>query len=345
MLSNQSENQTTESSVCVDQASIDTQLEQQIAKGQITLLTLKQCFNKNKQFPAMGNNISQIMQVSNENGGSRKLADIILRDQSLTSKILSIVNSSSYNQFGGEINTISRAVIILGLDQIQSLSLSIMVFEKLNKGPMAETLKSYACQSFLSAFFAKKLVEEIKSINSEEAFLASMFHNLGKQITLYFLPEEYTEISNLKIENELDEDVTCIEVLGLNFTDIGQYIAIELKLPKNIILGIQAKPKIIKERPTETKDYLGQLSSLTNEILESAACGDNDVAEQKLNQIIKRYQVSFVFDYEKIINMLTVLSQILLNYCGVLGINSDENTFCKNFINFVDSQQETEQET
>jgi hypothetical protein len=158
------------------------------------------------------------------------------------------------------------------------------------------------------------------------------------------LPDKYTEISKLEIENEFDEDVACIEILGLNFTDIGQYIAIELKLPKNIILGIQSKPKIIKERPTEAKDWLGQISSPTNEILEAAACGDNDLAKQKLNQIIERYRVSFVLDYEKILKMLTVLSQILISYCGILGINPDENSFCKNFINFVNSQQETDQE-
>lgn len=115
--------------------------EQHLPEGQSTLLLLKQRFNENKQFPAMGNSISQIMQVTNGNSGTRKLADIILQDQSLTSKILSIVNSSSYNQFGEEINTISQAVVILGLNQIQSLSLSIMVFEKLNKDPMAEALK------------------------------------------------------------------------------------------------------------------------------------------------------------------------------------------------------------
>jgi eukaryotic-like serine/threonine-protein kinase len=333
MLSGQSKN-----------TAIESEYEQQIVKGQTTLLSLKQCFDKNKQFPAMGNSISQLMQVSNENGGTQKLADIILQDQSLTSKILSIVNSSSYNQFGGEINTISRAVVILGLDQIQSISLSIMVFEKLNKGPMAETLKSYACQSFLSAYFAKKLVEEIQSINSEEAFLVSMFHNLGKQTVLYFFPEKYTEISNLILEQELDEDNACIEILGLDFTDIGQYMAIELKLPKNIILGIQAKPKIIKKYSTETTNYLAQISSLTNEILESAACGDNNLADQKLEQIIIRYKIGFTLDHEKIIRMLTYLSQILLNYCGVLAINPDKNTFCKNLVNFVNSQQEIEEE-
>lgn len=342
MLSNLNKNQAAANTPNADQTLIEDPSEQHFEKGQTTILLLKKYFNKNKQFPAMGNNISQIMQVSNENGGNRKLTDIILRDQSLTSKILSIVNSSSYNQFGGEINTISRAVIILGLDQIQSLSLSIMVFEKLNKGPMAETLKSYACQSFLSAFFAKQLVDNVKSINSEEAFLASMFHNLGKQITLYFFPDKYTEILNLNIENEIELDAASLQVLGIDFTDIGQFMAIQLKLPQNIILGMQAKPKIIKQKPTEIKDYLGQLSSLTNEILETAACGDNEVAEQKLNQIIERYQISFALDYGKIIKMLTVLLQILVNYCGVLGINPKENSFCKNFIHFVTSQEERE---
>lgn len=328
-----------------DDAMTDDALEAQIAKGQMTLVNLKQCFEKNNQFPAMGNSISQIMQVSNENGGNRKLSDIILQDQSLTSKILSIVNSSYYNQFGGEINTISRAVIILGIDQIQSISLSIMVIEKLNKGPLAETLKSYACQSFLSAFFAKKLVEDIKAINTEEAFLSSMFHNLGRQAILYFLPENYTEIIETAAKKNIDDDSASIDILGLNFSEIGQYIALQLQLPKNIILGIQSKPKLITERPSNAQSYLIQVSSLTNEILETAACGDTALAEIRLNEIITRYELSFALDYQRVLNMLCVLQQILLNYCGVIGINTNTNTFCINFNAFVSSYLEKQQET
>lgn len=315
-----------------------------IEEGEATLMLLKQRFEKNKQFPAMGNSITKIMQVSNDVGGNKKLTDIILQDQSLTSKILSIVNSSMYNQFGSEIKTISRAVVILGIDQIQSTAISIMVFEKMNKGPMATLLKSYACQSFLSAYFAKKLVENIKSIDFEEAFLISMFHNLGKQVVLYFIPEKYNEILNFKTKNECDEEKACLEILGVNYTEIGQFIALELQLPKNIILGIQAKPKTIKQRPTKISDYLGQLASLTNEILESAACGDNEMAEKNLKDIIERYKASFILDYEKTLKMLEALSHTLLSYSSMLDINPDENPFCKNFIDFINSQIELGEE-
>lgn len=314
---------------------VPVSIDQQAAKEQATLMILKRSIDKNKEFPVMGNSITNIMKLTDGEGCAEKMAEIILRDQSLSSKILSIVNSSGYGQFGGEIKTISRAVVILGLNQVQSLSVSIMVFEKLNNGPMAETLKSNACQSYLSAIFAKNLTKQSKSINAEEAFLASMFHNLGKQITIYFLPDEYSEILNLVIEKGIDEDKASKRILGLNFASIGQYIASEWQLPENIIQGIQPKPHKITQRPTASNDYLAQLAALTNEIIEAAACGNNEKAEKELKRIINRYKISFSLSYEKLIQILQYLFNELINYCEVLGINQNKNTFCRNFISFL----------
>jgi len=308
---------------------------QQAATEQTTLLLLKRSINKNGAFPAMGNNISQIMKLTNGQGCAEKLADIILRDLSLSSKILSIVNSSSYGQFGGEINTISRAVVILGLNQIQSLSISFMVFEKLNNGPMVETLKSNTCQSYLSAIFAKKLAANIALIDSEEAFLASMFYNLGKQIVIYFLPDEYDEILKLVIDKGIGEDNASKRVLGINFATIGQFMANEWKLPKNVIYGIQAKPHKISRKPTETADYLAQISSFTNEIVQAASCGNNVQADKALAHVIKRYKATFSLSHEKIVKILDYLFNELIAFCDILGINKNQNTFCKNFIAFT----------
>lgn len=304
-------------------------------REQATMLLLKKSLEKNKDFPVMGNSIAHMMQVSEGQGCAEKLAEIILRDQSLTGKILSLVNSSSYGQFGGEIKTISRAVVILGLSQIKSMSISIMIFEKLNNGPMAETMKSNTCQSFLSAVFAKKLANNLSSIGTEEAFLASMFHNLGKQITIYFLPDEYNEILNLVIEKGIEEDKASKRILGTNFASIGRFIASEWQLPQNIIQGIQPRLHKITKKPVKSEDYLAQISSLTNEIVQAAACGNNEQAEKELKNIIKRYKVSFTLNYEKITQILDVLFKELINYCEALGINQNKNTFCKNFISFI----------
>jgi eukaryotic-like serine/threonine-protein kinase len=304
-------------------------------REQATMLLLKKSLEKNKDFPVMGKSIAHMMTVSEGQGCADRLAEIILRDQSLAGKILSLVNSSSYGQFGGEIKTISRAVVILGLSQIKSMSVSIMIFEKLNNGPMAETMKSNTCQSFLSAIFAKKLAGNSSSIDAEEAFLASMFHNLGKQITIYFLPDEYNEVLNLVIEKGIEEDKASKRVLGTSFASIGRFIATEWQLPQNIIQGIQPKPHKIRRKPANSEEYLAQISSLTNEIVKAAACGNNVQAEKELKHIINRYKVSFSLTYEKITQILEFLFKELIDYCEALGINQNQNTFCKNFISFA----------
>ncbi|MBL1142721.1 MAG: HDOD domain-containing protein [Proteobacteria bacterium] len=306
-----------------------------VVREQATMLLLKKSLDKNKDFPVMGNSIVHMMQVNEGQDCAEKLAEIILRDQSLSSKILGLVNSSNYGQFGGEIKTISRAVVILGLGQIKTMSMSIMIFEKLNNGPMAETMKSNTCQSFLSAVFAKKLAGNLSTVDAEEAFLASMFHNLGKQIIIYFLPDEYNEILNLVIEKGIEEDKASKRILGTNFACVGRFIASEWQLPQNIIQGIQPRPQAITQKPLKMEEYLAQISSLTNEIVQAAACGNNEQAERELKNIIKRYKISFSLNYEKIIHILEFLYKELVSYCEALGINQNKNTFCKNFISFI----------
>tara|TARA_R110000782_G_scaffold39043_5_gene91057 strand:+ start:4603 stop:5670 length:1068 start_codon:yes stop_codon:yes gene_type:complete len=314
---------------------VNTSTDDTAVRKHTTMMLLKRSLAKHKEFPAMGNSIAEIMQVVEGHGCAEELAEIILREQSLSSKVLSRVNSSGYGQFGGEIKTISRAVIILGLTQVQNMCISIMVFEKLNNGPMAEILKSNTCQSFLSAIFAKKLTKKSPSVNSEEAFLASMFHNLGKQITIYFLPDEYNNIMDLIIEKGIDEDEATRKILDVNFASIGQFIAIGWKLPKNIILGIQPKPLRIAQKPAKPEDFLAQISSLTNEIVQAAACGDHEQAKAELQHIINRYKVSFSLSYEKVTQILKILFDELISHCEALGIDPHKNTFCKNFISFT----------
>lgn len=319
----------------VDITNVPVIENKQNAREQATLLLLERCIEKNPDFPVMGNNVSRMMQLKNDQNSADELAEIILRDQSLSSKILGLVNSASYGQFGGEIKTISRAIVILGVSQIQSMSISILVFEKLTNGPMTELLKSNACQSFLSAIFARHLTKKSKSINSEEAFLASMFHNIGKQITIYYLPDEYNEILNLVIEKGIEEDKACKRLLGMTFTAIGQYIAMKWQLPENILVGIQGKPSKQTRKPANNKEYLTQLSALTNEIIESAALGNHVRSEKRLKEIVTRYQASFNLDYEKVIQMLNYLMKELISYCELLNIDYRNNNFCKNFISFI----------
>ena len=62
-----------------------------------------------------------------DDSSGMQLAEVILKDSSLTSNILRVSNSVFYNPSGVPVTTISRAVINIGFNNIRSECLSIKV--------------------------------------------------------------------------------------------------------------------------------------------------------------------------------------------------------------------------
>lgn len=99
---------------------------------------------KRKQdFPAISEHITEINhKTSGSNlSSATELSNVILKDFALTIKLVRLVNSSFYGQFGGDIATVSRAIVILGYEHVRSAVLSIILFEHLQNSEQANELK------------------------------------------------------------------------------------------------------------------------------------------------------------------------------------------------------------
>ena len=81
-----------------------------------TLSFLLRRMRRKADFPAMSERISEINRHTNqvEKASVSEFANVILKDYALTTKLLKLVNSSFYGQYGRSISTVSRAVVILG---------------------------------------------------------------------------------------------------------------------------------------------------------------------------------------------------------------------------------------
>src|SRR5208282_5428135 len=78
-------------------------------------------------FPAMSNTVDVMNQFkASEDVSVSEFANIILKDYGLTSKILKLVNSVSYAQVG-EVTTISRAIVLIGFENIKNLAVTLML--------------------------------------------------------------------------------------------------------------------------------------------------------------------------------------------------------------------------
>ena len=191
-------------------------------------------------FPAMSGIINEINKiVSSESEGSSKLAQAILQDFSLTNKLLKLVNTVSYSQFGGQINTISKAVSILGFESVRNIAMSLILMDFLQNKSQAQELKDDVISSFFSGIVAVQLSKSSSAHDVEETMICSMFLNLGRMIAKFYFFEESEEIIRLMEDKGLDEDHAALKVLGVSYNELGIGIAKTWNFPERLIAGMQ----------------------------------------------------------------------------------------------------------
>ena len=128
---------------------------------------------------------------------SGELANVILKDISLTNKLLKVVNSSLYGNLSGKVTTVSRAVFLLGAEKVRIAAASLMIMDHLQNKSQADDFKDAALTSFFSAVISRDVAEKMMFSAKEEVFICSLLHNLGKHLVICYFPEEYNEIKNI----------------------------------------------------------------------------------------------------------------------------------------------------
>ena len=200
----------------------------------------------------------------------------------LTNKLLRLVNTAHYSHAGGgSISTVSRAVALVGFAGIRNMALSVMLLEHMHDKAQANQLK----EEFLRALLAGSLAGELCRVprDGEEAFIGSMFQNLGRLLTEYYFQEEARQIRSIVASSNRPatgiaslqaaskaEDAASISVLGLSFEDLGLGIAKSWGLPENLQRCMRRPLGDPPSRPPEkSADRLRWLALAANELTDT----------------------------------------------------------------------------
>ncbi len=188
-----------------------------------------------KDFPAFSHTISVLNQASASDTESlTTVSNTILKDYSLTNKVLRLVNSAYYNRGGGKISTISRAVVMLGINPVRSIATGLMLFEHMQNKLQASQLKENAVQALFSGLLANSLARTLNLPNHEEAFLCALLQQLGKMLVRFYLHAEARAIDKLMLRQDCSETAAVIQVLGISYPRLGMSVAREWGFPKLI---------------------------------------------------------------------------------------------------------------
>ncbi|MGE3179779.1 MAG: HDOD domain-containing protein, partial [Vicinamibacterales bacterium] len=167
---------------------------------------------KDEEFPAFSDRLQLLMHVEREDQSAQKLADLVLQDFGLTLKVLQVANSFQYNRSSKTIDSVSRAIMVMGVRTVQGLASSLAFFEHYQK--RSPVLKRLMLLSMLTAHHASAAAEGIGFKEREEAHLAGMFRNLGEVLVSCHCPAQYARISIETHGGAKAPNTACIRALG-----------------------------------------------------------------------------------------------------------------------------------
>lgn len=167
------------------------------------------------------------------------LGNVISRDTSLTARLLKIVNSAYYG-FQSRIETVTRAITIIGLRELRGLVLAASAIEAFSKIPNELlNMAHFWRHSVYCGVVGQILAKECHVLHGERLFIAGLLHDIGKLIICHRLPDQAQEIMEKTIvENRLDFEVEK-EVLGFDHTDIGGMLLSEWNMPDSLREAVQ----------------------------------------------------------------------------------------------------------
>ncbi|MFC5428302.1 HDOD domain-containing protein [Paraburkholderia denitrificans] len=216
--------------------------------------------NERGDFPMLSQSLrTTVAAMSNDDFDFNALVGVVLSDFALTQKVLRLANSAMYMAFGGNITTITRALMVLGMDAVGHLVVGLKIVDHFHhSAPRRIDAKLELNRTVLSGCVARKLTENGDMRAGEEAVVCTLMRQVGKLLAVFYLEAEWDQIRH-QCDQGATEDDACLEVLGVTFDELGREAATRWRLPEMIREGMGDYD------PQENESRQGQwLRAITN---------------------------------------------------------------------------------
>lgn len=161
------------------------------------------------------------------------IAKAVGQDPSFTVRLLRVANSSFYG-FPSAIDTVDKAVSVIGTSQIRSLALSMSVASSFAGLPNdLVSMDNFWRHSLYCAVIARILARRAGKCDPEAVFTAGLLHDIGELIIFNRMPEQAKEVLLRVLDSVDDLPIHEAEhqVLGFDHAQVGKEMARQWNLP------------------------------------------------------------------------------------------------------------------
>ncbi|MFK5926651.1 MAG: response regulator [Desulfuromusa sp.] len=172
-----------------------------------------------------------------------RMADYISQDVAISTALLHWANSALFGQ-RFQVDTIKKAIIVLGTDIVENLILSEAVNRTLaGKLPDIKGFDfgKFKKHSMATAVLSRLLIKSLfptDFIQHDRAFVAGLLHDMGKLVAASYFPAQFEKAIALAIKRRCPLTETEMEIYGTQHAELGSFLAEWWALPPFIVNAI-----------------------------------------------------------------------------------------------------------
>lgn len=183
-----------------------------------------------EDMPIFGRTVQEVISVSeNKDSSMSELVRVVLKDASMTAKILKLANTAFYNPSNRSISTVSRAIMLMGFDTVRAITLTIALVESVVHAGNRRFLLSELARSLHAATQARSICRDMGDESAEEVFVATLLTNVGELAFWCFAKEEGEALMS-EMKRGLSKEEAEMRVLGFPLHKLTEQLVSDWQL-------------------------------------------------------------------------------------------------------------------
>jgi putative nucleotidyltransferase with HDIG domain len=152
--------------------------------------------------------------------------------------LLRIVNSAYYS-FPFPIDTIARAVVMIGTQELSVLAFSTSFLKMFSKSPSKfVNIEQFWKHSIACGIFARALAQRCEKSNPDRHFLGGLLHDIGRLAMFSNIPELAEELLAVGHEKDIPLHEAEEDVLGFDHARFGGSLLSKWNFPSTLVAAV-----------------------------------------------------------------------------------------------------------
>jgi putative nucleotidyltransferase with HDIG domain len=263
---------------------------------------LKQIQTYIDRLPSLSTTAAKVLETCNNPGASpNELNRVISLDLVLTGQVLKLINSAYYS-IPHPISSLTRAIIMLGINTVKNLVLSFAILQHMrNKRTFAALcIEDFWAHSLCVGVTAKCLAvaKGVSLTDQEEFFVGGLLHDLGKIPLNYLFPEKCSQALDKAKRSQRALFHAEGVVFGIDHAAVGGMIAEKWQLSPALIQTLS-----FHHRPEEAHAsnhqlvFMVALADIFAQLLQMGSCNEILAPDALCRFLLERIEVDWSFLY------------------------------------------------